>query len=171
MDGVLRGPPVGELAFGIKFRARIIEAMADLVPDGGANRAVVGGGVRLRIEERRFQNGSGEVESVLEWEIQGVDRLRSHPPFVAVDGFTQLSELVMIFPLLRSPGVPERIITTNDEPAIIAPFLGITDSDTQRFELGFGLRFCRWRHPGQRVDAMVEPGEKIFYHLLHRGLG
>src|SRR5438874_3183057 len=141
MVGVLWCPPVGELAFGIKFRARISEAMADLVPDGGANRAVVGGGVRLRIEERRFQNGSGEVESVLEREIQGVDRLRSHPPFVAVDGLTQLRQLIMVFPFLRSPGVPERIITTNDEPGIVAPFLGITDADTQSFEFGFGLRF------------------------------
>src|SRR2546423_9207951 len=91
MGGVLRRPPVCELAFGIKFRARIIKAMANLVPDGGADRAIVGGSVRLRIEERRFQNGSGEVESVLQREIQGVDRLRCHPPFVAVDGFTQLA--------------------------------------------------------------------------------
>src|SRR5438552_1963407 len=171
MGGVLRCPPVGELAFEIKFRARIIKAMADLVPDGGADRAIVGGSVRLRIEERRVQNGSGEVESVLEREIQGVDRLWSHPPFVAVDGFTQLGELMMIFPFLRSPGVPERILTTNDEPAIIAPFLGITDSNTQSFELAFGLHFGRWPHPGERVDAMVEPCEKIVYHLLHRRLG
>src|SRR5438445_9792972 len=91
MGGVLRCPPVGELAFGIKFRARIIKAMADLVPDGGADRAMVGGSLRLRIEERRVQNGSGEVESVLEREIQGVDRLRSHPSFVAGDGFTHLA--------------------------------------------------------------------------------
>src|SRR5205814_6962067 len=137
MGGVLRCPPVGELAFGIKFRARIIKAMADLVPDGGADRAIVGGSVRLRIEERRVQNGSGEVESVLEREIQGVDRLRSHPPFIAGDGFTQLGELMMIFPFLRSPGVPDRIIMTNDEPGIIAPFLRMTDADTKSFELGF----------------------------------
>src|SRR6266496_5161729 len=97
MGGVLRCPPVCELAFGIKFRACIVKAMADLVPDGGADRAIVGGGIRFRIEERRVQNGSGEVESVLERKIQGVDRLRSHPPFVVVDGFTQLGELMMIF--------------------------------------------------------------------------
>src|SRR5207244_13126669 len=121
-------------------------------------------GVRPSVEGRGVQDGRWEVESVLERKIQGVDRLRRHPPFVAADGFTQLGELMMIFPFLRSPGVPERIITTNDEPAIIAPFLGITDSNTQSFELGFGLRFCRWRHPGQRVDSMVEPGTKFFNH-------
>src|SRR5437763_15869737 len=113
MGGVLRCPPVGELAFGIKFRACIVKAMADLVPYGGADRAIVGGGIRLRIEERRVQNGSGGVEFVLERKVQGVNRLRSHPPFVAVDGFTQLGVQMMIFPFLCSLGVPARIITTN----------------------------------------------------------
>src|SRR5437764_14628977 len=98
MGGVLRCPPVGELAFGIKFRARIIKAMADLVPDGGADRAIVGGSVRLRIEERRVQNGSGEVESVLDREIQCVDGLRSHSPCVAVDGYNQSCVMIQIIP-------------------------------------------------------------------------
>src|SRR6266576_4675039 len=77
----------------------------------------------------------------------------------------------MIFPFRSPPGIPERIISTNDEPGIIAPFLGIADADTQSFELGFGLRFRRRCHPAERVDPMVEPGEKIFDHLLDRGLG
>src|SRR5438105_15730368 len=110
MGRVLRCPPVREFAFGIKFRAGIVEAMADLVPDGSADRAVIGRSVRLGIEKRRFQNSSWEVESVLEWEIQRIDRLRSHPPFVAIDRLTQLGQLVMIFPFPRSPGIPERII-------------------------------------------------------------
>ena len=37
MGRVLRRPPVREFAFGIKFRALIIEAVADLVPDGSAD--------------------------------------------------------------------------------------------------------------------------------------
>src|SRR5205807_5165311 len=111
------------------------------------------------------------IEAVLEWEIQRVDRLGSYPPFVAINTLTQLGQLVMIFPFLRSPGVPERIIAANDEPGIIAPFLGITDADAQSFEFGFGLRLCRRRHPDERVDAMVEPGVVPFDHLLLRGLG
>src|SRR6266550_8213804 len=171
MGRVLWCPPVREFAFGIKFRAGVVEAMADLVPDGSADRAVVGRSVRLRIEEGRLQNGSGKVESVLEWEIKRVDCLRSHPPFVAVNRTTQLGELMMVFPFRRSPGIPERIVTPNNEPGIIAPFLRITDANAQGLELGFGLRFCRRRHPRQRVDAMVEPGKKIFNHLLYRSLG
>src|SRR6266480_5806108 len=77
----------------------------------------------------------------------------------------------MIFPFRRSPGIPERIIPTNNEPGIVAPFLGIADADTQSFELGFGLRFRRWCHPAERVDPMVEPNEKIFDHLLNCSLG
>src|SRR5438067_10233771 len=76
----------------------------------------------------------------------------------------------MIFPFPRPPGIPEWVISTNDEPGIIAPFVGIAYADTQSFELGFGLRFRRRRHPAERVDPMVEPGEKIFDHLLDRSL-
>src|SRR5437868_5790336 len=74
----------------------------------------------------------------------------------------------MIFPFRRPPGIPERIIPTNNEPGIVAPFLGIADADTQSFELGFGLRFRRRCHPAERVDPMVEPNEKIFDHLPTR---
>src|SRR5207302_10542422 len=51
---VLRRPPVGELAFGVKFRTGIVEAMADLVPDGGADRTIVGSRIGLGIEEGRL---------------------------------------------------------------------------------------------------------------------
>src|SRR5438045_1275008 len=111
MGRILRRPPVRELAFGVKFGAGIVEAMADLMANDSADRAVIGGSVGLRIEEWRFQNGRGEIESVLEGEIQGVDRLRSHPPFVAINLLTQFGKLMMIFPFRRPPGVPERIIT------------------------------------------------------------
>src|SRR4029077_2700605 len=147
MGGVLRRPPVRELALRVEFRARIVEAMTDLVPDRRTGGAVVSRGIRFRIEERRIQNGSRKVKSVLERKIKGVDRLRSHPPFAAIDRATELGQLVMIFPLARSPVVAKRIIAPDDEPSIIAPRIRVTDTDAQRFELGFGLFLRRGRHP------------------------
>src|SRR5207302_11067730 len=80
MSRVLWRPPVREFAFGVKLRTGIVEAMADLVSDGSADRAVLGRSVRLAIEQGRFQNGRGQVDAVLEWEIKRLDGLRSHPP-------------------------------------------------------------------------------------------
>src|SRR5438105_8148657 len=131
MGCVLRRPPVREFAFEIKFRALIIEAVADLVPDGSADGPVIGSSVRLRIEEGRFQNGSREVQSVLKREIKRVDGLRSHPPFVAVNRSTQLGQLMMVFPFRRPPRIPEWIVTPDDESGIIAPSFRVTDADAQ----------------------------------------
>ena len=54
--------------------------MADLVADDGANGAVVVGGWGIGIKEGRLQDGGGEVEAVVEREIDGVDGLRIHAP-------------------------------------------------------------------------------------------
>ena len=61
VGGVFRSPPVRKLSLRVKFRAAVVEAMADLVPNRRAHGAVVGGGIRFRIEKRRLQNGSGKV--------------------------------------------------------------------------------------------------------------
>src|SRR5436853_7550628 len=103
MRRVLRGPPVLQLALRIKFRPANVETMADLMSNGGAGGTVVGRSVGVRIEKWRLQNCSREVESVLERKIEGINGLRIHPPFSAVDRVTQLGELMMVFPFVRSP--------------------------------------------------------------------
>src|SRR5438045_9020169 len=102
---VLRCPPVLELSSGIKLRATIIESMAELVADSRTDGAVVVRSIRFRIEKRRLQNCCGEVKSILKRQVQCIYGLRSHPPFPAINGAIELSELLMIFPLARAPGI------------------------------------------------------------------
>src|SRR5438552_15888557 len=139
MGGVLRRPPVCEFALRVELRASVVEAMTDLVPDCRAGGAVIGRGICFRIEKRRVEDGGGKVEPVLEWKIKGVDRLRSHPPFAAIDRATELGQLVMIFPLARSPVVAKGIVAPDDEPGVIAQGIRVTDTNSQRFECGCGL--------------------------------
>src|SRR2546430_14302341 len=105
MGCVFRRPPIRELAFRIKFGAATVEAVADLMPNGGAGSTVGGRGVSVRIEKWWLQNCSGKVESVLERKIDGIDRLRSHPPFSAIDWSTELGELVFVFLFVRTTRV------------------------------------------------------------------
>src|SRR5207244_12065226 len=105
------------------------------------------------VEEGPVEDGRGEVESVLERKIERVDGLGRHPPFTAIDRTAKLGELMMIFPLLCSPGVAQRIVAADHEPSVVAPRLRVTDTNTQRFELGFCLRFGRGRNPAQGIDA------------------
>src|SRR5437588_4771678 len=171
MGCVFRRPPVRKLAFRIKFCAATIEAVADLMPNSSAGSTVVGRGIGVRIEKWLLQNCSGKVESVLERKIEGIDRLRSHPPFSAIDRATDLGELMMVFPFVRTPCVARRIVPPDHQAGIITPYLRVTDTDAQSFELGFGLRLCRRRHPAQAVDATIKSGEKIVNQPLHCSLG
>src|SRR5207237_10578030 len=110
MGGVLRRPPVCEFALRIELRAAVVKAMTDLVPDCRAGGAVIGRGICFRIEKRRVQDGGGKVEPLLEWQIKGVDRLGSHPPFAASDPATELCQLVLVFPLSRAPVVAQGMV-------------------------------------------------------------
>jgi hypothetical protein len=58
---VLRGPPVGDRAFGIDLAALVIEAVADLVADDRAGGAIVHGIVGRGIEQRGWRMPAGNT--------------------------------------------------------------------------------------------------------------
>ena len=93
---VFGGPPVADAALGVECGALGVEGVADLVADDGADGAVVVGGGGLGIEEGRLQDGGGEVEAVVQREVDGVDGLRGHAPLVAVDGLADAVEGVVV---------------------------------------------------------------------------
>src|SRR6266568_4398742 len=79
---VLGGPPVAEGSGGVEGAALGVKGVADLVSDDGTDSAVVGRGGSVGVKERWLQDGGGEVERVLQREIDGVDGLRRHGPFL-----------------------------------------------------------------------------------------
>jgi hypothetical protein len=87
---VLRGPPVLQVALGVVLAALVVEAVGELVADGGAGVAVVGRVVHLRVEERRLQDAGGEVDVVDLRVVVRVHRGRGHVPLAAVDGLADL---------------------------------------------------------------------------------
>src|SRR5262249_38651332 len=90
------GPPVCETALRMKEAALVIETMADLMPDNGANSAVVEGDVGGRIEEWRLEDGGGKVQGILQRQINRVDDLRLHPPLLRVWRLVEFGEFVPV---------------------------------------------------------------------------
>ncbi len=80
-------------AVAVERRAGVVEAVADLVPDHAADRAVVERRVGLGVEERALQDRGGEVHRVLHRQVDRVDQLRVHPPLAAVERLADLGEL------------------------------------------------------------------------------
>ena len=60
------GPPVAQVALAVRLAPLIVEAVADLVADHGADRAVVHGVVRVHVEERRLQDAAGKMISLFD---------------------------------------------------------------------------------------------------------
>ena len=83
--------------------------MADLVSDDDADAAIVHRIVRARIKERRLQNRRRKDYFILLRIIVGVDGLRIHLPFVAIDRPAQLRKRVLIVKLGGPQDVADEI--------------------------------------------------------------
>src|SRR5258708_37661810 len=62
--GVLRSPPIAQVALSVKFASLIVEAMREFVADNHANGAVIHGIVHRLFEEWRLQNAGGEIDGI-----------------------------------------------------------------------------------------------------------
>ena len=71
VGAVALGPPVAQVAVAVVLRALVVEAVADLVPDDGADAAVVDGVVGVDVEERRLEDRGREDDLV---EARGCSR-------------------------------------------------------------------------------------------------
>src|SRR5271165_4626111 len=86
-------PPVAYASLRVEGAAFRVKGMADFMADDGTDRAIVGGGRGQRVEERWLENGRRKVQCVLQRKIDGIDRLRGHGPFMAVNRRSQTPDL------------------------------------------------------------------------------
>src|SRR5260363_284379 len=78
------GPPVHAIALGIELTALVIITMYYFMTDDRADAAVIQRIVRLRVEERRLQDGGRGVDRIVGWGVVSIDDLRRHEPFFPV---------------------------------------------------------------------------------------
>jgi hypothetical protein len=79
----------------VVLRALVVEAVTDLVPDHGADAAVVLRGVGVGVEERRLQDPGREADLVHPGVVVGVHVLGQHEPLVAVHRRADLAQLAV----------------------------------------------------------------------------
>lgn len=84
---IVRRPPVAQLTVLVEFRPFIIKAMRDLMPDDGADGAIVLRRIAVGIKKWGLQGGGGEVQRIHRRQIDGIDRLRFHHPLRAIHRF------------------------------------------------------------------------------------
>src|ERR1700734_1165195 len=87
---------IQQIAAAVVLTALIVETMADLVADDGADAAIVGRIVRLGVEERRLQNRSREHDLIQLGIVIGIDSLSVHAPFGAIDWLAEFVEIALV---------------------------------------------------------------------------
>ncbi len=150
---VFRLPPVVEFSGGVELCALVVEAVADLVADDRAHRAVVHHHRTIRVEVRWLEDRRREVHRVHHREIHGVDGLRRHDPLGTVHGLAQFGEIPLRLELLGAQGIAERIARADVERGVVYPPIGIADADLEHGEFRLRFRLGLRRHPVELVDA------------------
>ena len=122
-------------AASVVLRALVVEAVADLVADDRADRAVVDRVVGRRVEERRLQDGGREDDLVHARVVVGVDRLRRHEPLVAVDRAADLGQLAVEFEGGRPAGVADQVVRAMTSAGVVPPLGRVADLRGERRQL------------------------------------
>src|SRR6476620_8051155 len=111
---VFGGPPVFQIAFGIKLAAFVVKGVSEFVANGAASVAVVGSVVHLCVVERGLQDSGGKVNVVHLRIVVRVDGRRRDQPFAAVHGD---ADVVQLPPRFKDGGVaniPREIVRLDD---------------------------------------------------------
>src|SRR5208283_3412643 len=114
-------PPVAHASLRVKCASFGVEGVTDFVSHDGTNRPIIGRGGCLRVEEWPLENGGGEAESVLQWEIDGVDGLGSHGPFLAVNRSAQPRDFTVIPKQAAAPDVAKDVIRLHFVGRVVSP--------------------------------------------------
>ncbi len=122
---VLLRPPVLQATFGIELRARIVEAVRDLVPDERAGGAVVHGDGAARVEIGRLQDRRREVHGVHHRQVHRVHGLRRHDPLGAVHRLAELREAELVLEQLHAVPVADGVVRRDHQRAVVEPLVGI----------------------------------------------
>ena len=168
---VLVGPPVDHRPGAVVLRALVVEAVADLVADDGADRAVVDRVVGVGMEERRLEDGGREHDLVHRGVVVRVDRLRGHVPLVAVDGGADLGQLAVHGDGERAAGVAEQVGGVGLQRGVVLELLGVADLRGERGELLQRPLLGGVAHPRQRADALAVGRDEVVDELAHALLG
>ena len=167
---VLPGPPVADLPRAVEGGSLVVEAVADLVADDGADARVVHGVVRLRVEEGRLKDRGGEDDLVHRGVVIGVNRLRRHVPLVPVHRLGQLVQRVGHVGPFHTAHRGQDVPGGDLDGGVVAPAHRIADLGGEQRQLVQGTRPRGRAHPLQRGDGLAVGLDEPADQFLHRRL-
>ena len=123
-------------------------------------------------EERRLQNTGRETNFVGGRIVIGIHRLRSHQPFITIDGLAHLG--FFFFKIESSHGfqvVVQRLSCINLQSAIIFPLVGITNFHAEGSQFFVSLLLGFVAHPSKLIDTFTQAYLQVGHQFHHSFLG
>jgi hypothetical protein len=140
-------PPISHTPCRINRAAFSVKRMADFVPNGDTDNAIVHGGVCLRVEERGLEHCGGESHRVLQGQLHRVHSQRRVYPLFAINQMAETGDIAVVIKQAAASQVAENVIRLDFVGGVVAPSLRVTDSHIESIELGLGFSLGRRVHP------------------------
>src|ERR1700733_7848893 len=167
---ILLREPVAKVSLGVKLAALIVKTVADLVSDDDTDAAIVDGIVRAWIKEGRLQYRRRKHNFILLRIVIGVDGLRIHLPFIAIDRPPELGKRVLIVKHCGTLYVADEIVVLDAQRRIVAPALRVADLGDELGDLGLRLLFGRLSYPVKSGNTRLIGGKQIVDEREHARL-
>ena len=145
--------------------------MPGLVADHRTDASVVHGIVGRQVEEGRLQDRGREDDLVPARVVVGIDRLRGHVPFVAIDRLAELGQVPVPLVDRVSLDVAHQVVAANLQGRIVAPLLRIADLGRKHGQFRQGLFLGRGAHPIEVLKSDPIGIQQVLDHLVHALLG
>ena len=172
LGAVLPGPPVAQASRGVEPRARVVEAVRDLVADDRPDAAVVDGVVRVGPEHRRLEDPGREHDLVVQRVVVGVDgRGRASPTRSVSIGSPRRASCRRTSKVDAARRLPTNDVRSSSRRGVVAPPRRIADLEGELRVLGERLPSRRLGHPGGVSDRPLHRREQVPHQLLAAGLG
>jgi len=156
-SGIIGCPPINQIALFVVLTTLVIKTVGHFVANHHADSPVIDSIIAVSVEERRLQDTGREADFVGTGIIIGIDRLGTHEPFILVDRFAQLVQVILVFKTHDLFHIGQvALFRIDGQGRIITPLVGVTDFHLEgsQFLLCFGFRFVT--HPFQGGNAFAQ---------------
>src|SRR5271156_2544489 len=143
--GVLRRPPVAEIALRIVLPALVVEAVREFMSNHHPDAAIIHRVIHQLAVKRRLQNSRGKVDIIHRRPVISVNRWWSHPPILTIRRLIDLLIQPLHLERARAHRIARIIAGRNHHAAVIAPSVGIANIVDDGGELLISLFLSRVR--------------------------
>src|SRR5205807_206293 len=122
---VFQSPPIAEISLGIELAALIVKTVGEFMANHQADSAKIDRIIHIAVEEGGLQDARRENDLVMQWIVESIYGGGRDVPLSLVYRFSDLHELPVVFKFAGPGKVAGKIVASNIELAVVAPFLGI----------------------------------------------